>query len=75
VVDPKDMTDFQKIVEGLRVFQEYLSKKNPGAISAGHDEIFVGGVHRDALGGDDLKMLEAMDWTWDKRHDCWQHFT
>ena len=62
MLKPKNMTEFQKIVTGLKIFEEYLSKENPGEIAAEHDEIFVSGVHRDALGGDDLAKLEAMDW-------------
>jgi len=72
---PKDMTDFQKIVSGLKIFEEYLSKDNPGEISAQHAEIWFTGVHKDALGGDDLKKLKAMDWMWDKNHDAWKRFT
>jgi hypothetical protein len=71
----KDMTDFQKIVQGFKIFEEYLDPNdNPGEIAAEHDEIFVVGVHKDALGGDHREKLEAMDWSWDKRHECWKHF-
>jgi len=30
MLDPKNMTEFQKIVEGLRIIQSYLSAENPG---------------------------------------------
>jgi hypothetical protein len=71
---PEDMTEFQQVVTGLKIFEEYLSKENPGELAAEHDEIFFVGVHREALGGDDRKKLEAMGWTWDKRHQHWTHF-
>jgi hypothetical protein len=74
MLDPKDMTRFQKVVEGLRVIQSYLSNDNPGDICAEHDEIFAHGAHVDALGGDDLAKLKAMGWTWKEDLTCWHHF-
>ena len=74
MLDPKDMTPSQKIVEGLRILQGYLSDENPGDIACEHDEIYVSGAHRDALGGDDRAKLEAMDWRWNESFDSWQHF-
>lgn len=68
------MTSFQRIVEGLRIIQSYLSAENPGEICAEHDEIFVHGVHFDAMGGDDRKKMEEMVWTWDPSLECWHHF-
>jgi hypothetical protein len=73
MLDPKDMTLFQQVVEGLRIFQSYLSDENPGDINAAGDEIYVNGVHRDALGGDDLIKLKAMDWTWDDDLGRWSY--
>lgn len=74
MLKPQDMTEFQKVIEGLKIFESYLSKDNPGEISAEHDEIYVGGVHPEAIGGDDLKKLKAMDWSWNKQYDAWHHF-
>lgn len=73
MTDPKDMTKFQRIVTGLKIFEEYLSPRdNPGDISAEHDTIYVTGVDRKALGGDDLKKLKAMDWTWNTTYRAWE---
>ena len=67
-----DMTDFQTVWRGFRIFDAYLTPKdNPGWIVAQGDEIHVGGVHRDALGGDDLVKLEAMGWQWNDEHQHW----
>jgi hypothetical protein len=74
MLDPKDMTEFQKIVEGLRVLQGYLSDENQGDIACEHDEIYVSGVHRDALGGDDRAKLEAMGWQWHESFESWWRF-
>jgi hypothetical protein len=74
MLDPKDMTLVQKITAGLQIFAEYLSKENPGDIAGEHDEIYVSGVHRNALGGDDLAKLEAMGWEWYPSFDSWRHF-
>jgi hypothetical protein len=74
MLEPKDMTSFQKFTSGLRIIEGYLSRENPGDICAEHDEIFVHGVNRDALGGDDPVKLEAMGWTWDEDLGCWHRF-
>ena len=74
MLDPKDMTPLQQVHEGLRIFLSYLSADNRGHFAAGHDEIWVGGVHRDALGGDDRAKLKAMRWTWDEEVDTWHRF-
>ena len=73
MLDPKDMTQFQKVIQGLKIFEQYLSPKdNPGDVSAEHDMIYVGGVHPDALGGDDRKLLEAMGWEWNRSFAAWE---
>ena len=74
MLDPKDMTEFQKTVEGLRVLQGYLNDENQGDIACEHDEIYVSGVHRDALGGDDRAKLEAMGWEWKESFESWWRF-
>jgi hypothetical protein len=67
------MTTFQRVVTGLRIFEEYLSPKdNPGEVSAEHDVIYASGVHRDALGGDDRTKLEAMGWEWNESFAAWE---
>lgn len=73
MLDPKDMTDFQKVVTGLRIFEEYLCPKehNPGWIVCQADTMRVGGVHRDALGGNDRAKLEAMGWKWNDERCHW----
>lgn len=66
------MTKFQKLVTGLRIFEEYLSPKgNPGEVQCVTDLIRVRGVHRDALGGDDRVKLEAMGWKWNDSRERW----
>lgn len=75
MLDPKDMTSFQKIYFGLQIFHTYLSKACPGKVDAEHDIIYVNGVHKNALGGDDLAKLQAMGWEWNTDHDCWEHLT
>jgi hypothetical protein len=66
------MTDFQKVIRGLQIFEQYLSPKdNPGWLSCVGDDLCVGGVHRDALGGDDRVLLEALGWEWDDEHLRW----
>jgi len=70
----KDMTTFQKITTGLKIFEEYLSPRdNPGDISAEHDVIYVGGVHRDMLGDGDLARVAALGWTWNSSFDAWEY--
>lgn len=70
--DPNDMTKFQKVVTGLRIFEEYLSPKdNPGEVECLTNVMRVKGVHRDALGGDDRVKLEAMGWQWNDRRQHW----
>lgn len=72
MIDPKDMTQFQKVVTGLRIFEEYLSPKdNPGQIECLTNAMRVVGVHRDALGGDDRVKLEAMGWQWNAKRERW----
>lgn len=68
------MTTFQKILEGLKIFESYLDAKNPGSVAAEHDEIYVIGAHQDAIGGDDRKKLKAMGWSWDDKFDAWHRF-
>lgn len=71
MLKPEDMTAFQKIVTGLKIFEEYLSKENPGDIACLTNAMCVAGVHRDALGGDDLTKLEAMGWQWNVKREHW----
>jgi len=68
------MSSFQQIVQGLQIFETYLDAKNKGDISAEHDEIYVSGVHWDAVGGDDRKKLKAMGWSWDDSFNAWHRF-
>lgn len=73
MLKPEDMTTFQRVTQGLKIFEQYLSpRNNPGDVSAEHDVIYVSGVHRDALGGDDRTTLEAMGWAWDARYVAWE---
>lgn len=72
MLEPHDMTEFQKITSGLKIIQEYLSKKNPGTISAEHDEIWAGGVPDHVMGGDDLASLKAMGWEWSPSYLAWR---
>jgi hypothetical protein len=74
MLEPKDMTKFQKIVTGLKIIEEYLSADNQGDVCAEHDEIFAHGMHIKALGGDDRRKLEAMGWLWDESLRCWKYF-
>jgi hypothetical protein len=68
------MTQFQKVTLGFKIFETYLSPKhNPGDVSAEHDVIYVNGVHRDALGGDDRQQLEAMGWIWVPAYLAWEY--
>lgn len=72
MLDPKDMTKFQKVVAGLRIFEEYLSPKdNPGTLTSDIDRLRVDGVHHDALGGNDRVKLEAMGWQWIPHREQW----
>lgn len=73
MLKPEDMTKFQKIVTGFKIFEEYLSPKdNPGEVLAGRDVIWIRGVHHEALGGDDHAKLKAMGWTWSERGGAWE---
>jgi hypothetical protein len=74
MLDPEDMTPLQQVHEGLRIFLSYLSADNQGYITAEHDEIFVGGVHYDVLGVDDLAKLATMRWTWLGDIGAWRRY-
>ena len=72
MLEPETMTTFQKVLWGLKILDGYLSRENPGEIACEHDEIMVGGVHVNVLGGDDRAMLEAMGWRWSREFEAWK---
>jgi hypothetical protein len=72
MLQAQDMTQFQKVTTGLKIFEEYLSPKdNPGEIECMTNVLRVRGVHREALGGNDRVKLEAMGWQWHEKRQHW----
>ena len=71
MTDPKDMTSFQKFVEGLRIIERYLSPKdNPGEVEPVEGIITICGVGPLEVSDEDRTRLEALGWyawSWDAK--------
>lgn len=71
-MDPKTATRVQRVSHGLKILESYLSRDNPGGISAEHDVIYMQGIPDEALGRDDKKMLGDLGWRWDEDVEAWR---
>ena len=44
-------------------------------MSAGHDEIMIGGHAPETLKPEVVKELDDLGWRWEEYFECWAHFT
>lgn len=74
MIDPKTMTEFQKLVTGLRIIEQYLSPKdNPGEVELVEGVMTVIGVGPTDVSAEDRKTLEAIGWyAWEYSGKAWK---
>lgn len=64
----------KKLKRSMEIFEKYLEEDKDDDVSANHDIIYACGVPPAAFGGDDLRELEALGWSWSEEFACWEAF-
>ena len=70
MTDPKDMTAFQKLVEGLHIFERYLGKAAKAKCLT--ETIGIEPIGPSDFTKEDRDRLEALGWKhWDWKPNAW----
>lgn len=60
------------LVEALSIFQKYKDLQWPTHCE--HDVLYIMGVTRDEVSGEDQGRLEELGFLWSESDDCWESF-